>query len=190
MLGAVVSPLYICIYVFVVVCVVCLFVVVVFLLCVSPGFLDRMKALVGWLRDNSVVKHLQRKLRDVGKPGAAALLATLSVASIAEWRWHTLGDTTAALAPVLTTIALSFERAWFEILADQSRLQRVCNALQSADWMTQFRFVNEFMERNQSAHSMDWRVPVPQQQEGAMHEARAQTTPGAGIRIERVDVLA
>ena len=102
---------------------------------------------MAFLRDSSIMKHFQRKLREVGKQGAAAVLATLSLVSIAEWRWHTLGETTAALAPVLATISMSFERAWFQNSADQSRLQRVCSALQSADWMTQFHFVNEFMGR-------------------------------------------
>ena len=42
---------------------------------------------------------------------------------------------------------------------------------------------------DQSVHAMDRRVPVPHQHEGAMHEARAQTTRGANFRNERADVL-
>ena len=93
-----------------------------------------------------MLKHFQRKLRQVDKRGAASVLDRLSLVSIAEWRWHTLGEVAAALNPVLQTISSNFERAWFQNSADQAKLQRVCGALQSTAWMRKFRFVHKFMQ--------------------------------------------
>ena len=69
-----------------------------------PLFIDRLRNVIGFLRDASNISELTRRLRGAGKHMAASMVARLSLVSIADWRWCTLETAMESLSETFLTV--------------------------------------------------------------------------------------
>ena len=52
-----------------------------------PGFIEKVKALVSFLRDDGISRQLKRDLQQRGFPGIAGMLSKARLPRFIEWRW-------------------------------------------------------------------------------------------------------
>lgn len=108
-----------------------------------PAWVDRLKALTGFLRLATVRAELKKRFTSVGLLGLAEMVDASTIPGFAKWRWHTLATVCEALNPFLETFCTHFDSSWFANTKDATRLRKVTEACRP-EWRKQFAFVRFF----------------------------------------------
>jgi hypothetical protein len=111
-----------------------------------PGFVDKLKAIVSFLRQSTILSELARDLTRRGYPGVADLLCATSFPSFAQWRWGTLRACCSSLGRCLDSLRQTFDPSPWRGSRDGVRLRKVIAALRCPLWRAQFTFVKWFSE--------------------------------------------
>ena len=135
-----------------------------------PSWLLKFKALVGFLRQETVVSAICKSWLRAGWGGAAAVLQKATFPSFAHWRWGTLDMCCVALRGVFRTLSEHFDATPFATLRDRASLQLVVQALRSSAWADQFRFVAWFCQW--LGHLLSWVGGCPCHGEEFAHNDR------------------
>lgn len=106
-----------------------------------PRWILLFKACVYFLRSRAVIRTLAREARRNNKHGYASLLESLKIPSFAKWRWCTLHDCMTAVGDVWNTFSMNFKPHLFKKSRQTTRLRRVTEAVQSAEFRRQWGVV-------------------------------------------------
>ena len=107
-----------------------------------PSFLDKMRAVVSVFRVSTQVSQVVRHLRDnLQLPVVADMIASITVPSIAEWRWGSLWLALQALDGRLDTLRDHFEFRLWNNAKDPVKVRKCQAAFTSMEWRWQFEFV-------------------------------------------------
>ena len=99
-----------------------------------PGFLVKLKAIVKFFRDKSLMDTLATSLKSRGLGNAAAVLCASSLPSFAHWRWSTLHKCVSGVSGIIRTFANVFDPALFHNMRDRTLYTTVVSALASGTW--------------------------------------------------------
>lgn len=105
-----------------------------------PSFMDKLRALVSFLRVATLRGQVVQDMKDGGLPIIGEMIAALSLVSIASWRWRTLVDVLSQLDSVIDSLRHHFRKESFKTTRDPARLRRITAALESPSWRNQFAF--------------------------------------------------
>ena len=110
-------------------------------------FLARLKAVVSFFRDVSNAEEFCRQCRRAGHGVAAALVKSLALVSIAEWRWGALETVMFNLDEGRDTIVQHFKPKCFRNTADGAGFRKVTEVFASRKWRREFDFVLQMLQR-------------------------------------------
>lgn len=109
-----------------------------------PGFLQKLKSVVRFLRSELVVGEVCRSLERDGQHALAEMVRGASLVSFAAWRWGTLAEVCAKLGGFLDSLSRNFDPTPFTQQRDSAEFRQVLLAFRSAAWRRTFEFVGWF----------------------------------------------
>ena len=118
-----------------------------------PMFLKILKGLAKFLRNEGDLLTNTFKSHDL--LGVSSILQNLRVPYFIQWRWGSIHEMQKSLRAPISVLRASFHVVQVVLvkLKDSELVQKVRTALQSEEWLRQFRFVDwysEFLCRVQS----------------------------------------
>ena len=123
--------------------------VIRFGLCSLPWFdlfTRSLKALVRWLRED--MEDIAGMLREGGLHGAADVMELTKLPTFIAWRWGTIHEVCKALVDGISIIRANAAVIFQALgkLQDDTRRRLIRVAIESVDWLNQFRFVSWFSD--------------------------------------------
>lgn len=110
-----------------------------------PSWIDKLKALISFLRQTTILDEIVRDLRRRGLEALASVLASGKYTTFANWRWGTLHRCCSVVGGFLDSLREHFDPSPWRNLRDRSRLNKVLGALTCPMWKCQFIFVSWLM---------------------------------------------
>ena len=102
-----------------------------------PVFLDRLRAIVAFVRDRK--KDLAHQLTSNGYPDVADLVLSATLVPFAKWRWGTLRKTAREVATFIVSFSETISLEDFKKRAqDPTLLRRMIGALNDKEWFGSF----------------------------------------------------
>jgi hypothetical protein len=98
-------------------------------------------AALAFLRDESKINTLSKRLIEHGLRGVAEVLKATRLPTFAAWRWGTLHNACKALEPIWQTFRTNFDASWFASMRDRVGLRKVLECIDSPLFHAQLRLV-------------------------------------------------
>ena len=111
-----------------------------------PGWLAGMRSVTNFLRTQLLKENLCSKLRQAGHCTISMMIASVSLPSIAEWRWGTLHRACQELSKIIATLRQYFDPMWFQNAKDPTTIKLASKTLSSSAWAWQFKFIMWFSD--------------------------------------------
>lgn len=109
-----------------------------------PSFIEGLRAVIKFLRSKLWIDQLCRKLRQKQLFAPAEMIESVTVPSIAEWRWVTLHLAMKSINAIISTFATYWDPSVFANSKEPKTMKAITKALTSVAWRWQFKYVMWF----------------------------------------------